>query len=54
MSLAARGARNMDTGVEKIADEEIKKTLRRQARRVYLESIVAGLVLAAILVIMSG
>ena len=54
MALAARGARNMDTGVEQIADEAMKTRLRRQAIRVYLDSILAALVLMALFLILPG
>jgi hypothetical protein len=46
--LASRGARNMDTGVEKLDDEVLMAQLRRLARKVYLESILAGVVLTAL------
>ncbi len=48
MSLAARGARNLDTGVEKLEDEELEAQFRRLARKVYLESILAGVLLTAL------
>ncbi len=48
MALAARGARNMDTGDEAIEDEAEKAQLRRQARRVHVQSILAALVLTAL------
>ncbi len=46
MALAARGARNMDDGPEKITDPEALAQVRRQAARVYLKSIALGLALA--------
>jgi hypothetical protein len=48
VSLAARGARNMDTGVEKLDDDVLKTQLRRLARKVYVESILTGIVLTAL------
>ena len=42
MSLAARGARNMDSGIERIEEDDVKAQLRRQARRVYLKAILAA------------
>lgn len=42
MSLAARGARNMDDGKELIDDEDVKAQLRRQAQMVYLKAILAA------------
>lgn len=47
MSLAARGSRNLDTGVERLDDKELEMQLRRQARKVYFESILAGVLLTA-------
>jgi hypothetical protein len=44
VNLAARGVRNLDTGEEKIGNQEEIAILRRQARKVYIESAVfAGL-----------
>ena len=45
MSLAARGARNPDTGVEPIESPGELDRVRRQARRVHLLSIAAAVVL---------
>ncbi len=53
MNLAARGARNMDTGKELIDDEGVKAQLRRQARMVYLKAILAAGVLTVIILIIS-
>ena len=52
MALAARGSRNLDAGEERIEDETIRRELRRQARKVHIESalfagIVTGLCVAA-------
>lgn len=43
--LAARGSRNLDTGEERIEDQAVALQLRRQARRVHIESIVAAALL---------
>ncbi|HEY8211089.1 MAG TPA: hypothetical protein VIG99_26580 [Myxococcaceae bacterium] len=47
MNLASRGLRNMDTGMEKVTDSLEVRALRQQARKVYLESLVAAVVLTA-------
>jgi hypothetical protein len=52
VSLAARGARNMDRGVENLEDEKLKEQLRRMARRVYVESVVTGLVVTLLFVLL--
>jgi hypothetical protein len=45
----------MDNGPEKIEDEQILRVLRRQARKVYLESILTAAVLTALcLLVPSG
>lgn len=38
----------MDRGVEELRDEEVKAQLRRLARKVYLESILAAMVLTLV------
>jgi hypothetical protein len=38
VSLAARGARNMDSGIERIEDEELARQLRNQAQRIYIKA----------------
>ena len=38
----------MDDGIEKIDDDEVKRALRRLARKVYAESIGAGIALAVL------
>lgn len=48
MSLAARGARNMDLGIEQLDDDELKTQLKRLARKVYIESIIAGIALTVL------
>ncbi len=53
MVLAARGTRNLDAGDEPVNDREIEDQLRRQARKVYIESIVMALVLTAIMILVS-
>jgi hypothetical protein len=45
VKLAARGARNMDTGAESVRDEAEVAQLRQQARRVHVRAIVAALAL---------
>ena len=45
MVLAARGARNLDGGDEAIEEAAVKGQLRRQARRVYVESVLLAAVL---------
>ena len=52
MGLAARGARNMDNGVEVIEDAAVLARVRRQARSVYLKAILAGLVLTALFLLL--
>ena len=48
VSMAARGARNMDVGVEPIGDAAERDALREQARRVHrLALLMAGLLTAA-------
>jgi hypothetical protein len=47
VNLASRGLRNMDTGKEKITDSLEVRALRQQARKVYLESLVAAVILTA-------
>lgn len=48
MSLAARGSRNMDNGVERIDDERILAQVRRQARKVYIKSLLVAVPLTAL------
>ena len=48
MRLAARGARNMDDEELTIEDKAVRAQLRRQAAKVYAESILAGVVLTAL------
>ncbi len=44
----------MDNGVEAIADAALERALQRQARRVYVESIVAGMLLTGIVILLPG
>jgi hypothetical protein len=48
VNLAARGARNLDTGKEAIEDADVRAQLRRQARWVYLKAIAAACALTLI------
>jgi len=43
--LASRGLRNMDQGNEQVSDSAEQKALRQQARKVYLESLAAAVLL---------
>ena len=40
--MAARGTRNMDTGEEKVDDEELVAALRRKARKIHLRSLITA------------
>jgi hypothetical protein len=52
VNLAARGQRDMDTGPEAIADPAVLARVRRQSRKVHLQSIMlAALLTAAALLI---
>lgn len=46
--MAARGARNLDDGELTIEDKALRARLRRQATKVYVESILAALALTAL------
>jgi hypothetical protein len=52
--LAARGARNMDDGIEPVEDEQDRRVLRRQARLVYIQTSAAAIVPTALGLIMPG
>jgi hypothetical protein len=52
VALAARGSRNLDTGEERIQDTAVVRQLRRQARRVHIESILAATWLTALCLIL--
>ncbi len=54
MELAARGARNMDSGVESIADEDARHRLQVQARDLKIQSVVIALALLVVLLILPG
>jgi len=48
VGLASRGLRDMDAGIERISDEVELLSVRAQARRVLLESLVATVVTTAL------
>jgi len=52
--LAARGARNLDAGEEKIADEASTAALRKNAGRIYLRSVIAAAIIVAGAFLISG
>jgi hypothetical protein len=52
VALAARGARNMDSGPESIEDEIEKTALRKQASGVRLKSAITALILTGIAVVL--
>ena len=54
MRLAARGARETDTGIEPVTDAWAARELRRQARDVVLQSILAATVLTALTLLLPG
>jgi hypothetical protein len=43
--LAARGARNLDQGEEKIADEASAAALRKKAKRIHFRAVIFALLL---------
>ena len=47
MRLAARGQRDMDTGPQPIADAAELAQVRRQARKVHIESAIMAAILTA-------
>jgi hypothetical protein len=51
VALATRGQRDMDTGLEAIADPEERTTIRRQARNVHIQSLVLATVLVALVLV---
>jgi hypothetical protein len=52
VGLAARGARNMDNGIEEIKDEAVLRQVRKQARIVNIRSaLLAAVLTIAILLI---
>jgi hypothetical protein len=52
VSLAARGQRDMDAGSEPITDPEELRQVRRQARRVRMQSLLFAAAVTAVLVSM--
>ena len=48
MRLAARGARNLDQGEERIGDAFTAGVIRRQARRVHMRSVLVAVVLTGL------
>ena len=48
MALAARGARNLNGGGEPIADAAQRAAVSRQARRIHVRALLAGLVLTVL------
>ena len=44
----------MDTGEEKIEDEEFLQILRRQARKVYIESLLTAAALTVVCLLVPG
>jgi hypothetical protein len=51
VKLAARGARDMDTGIEDIKDDPVLAQVRRQARKVNFESMVTAAVLTVLILL---
>jgi hypothetical protein len=49
--LAARGARNLDEGVEPVEDEGERRALRHRARLVYIQTSAAAVVFTALSVV---
>ena len=54
MGLASRGQRDMDDGPAAITDAEMDAQIRKQARRVYLQSLIAAIVLTAVVLAIPG
>ena len=52
MKLAARGQRDMDTGPETIADAAVLAQVRRQARKVHLQSFLLAALLTAVVLLL--
>ena len=48
MRLSARGQRDMDTGPEAITDAAVLAQVRRQARKVHLQSFLLAALLTAV------
>jgi hypothetical protein len=51
VNLSARGARNMDSGIEEIKDEAVLAQVRRQARKVNIESMITAAVLTILILL---
>jgi len=54
VNLAARGARNLDSGKESIEDADVRAQLRRQARVVYFKAILAASALTVACLLIPG
>ena len=54
MGLAARGQREGERGVEKIDDSWLVRQLRRQAREVLVEAVLAAALLTGITLMLPG
>jgi hypothetical protein len=52
--LAARGARNLDQGEEKIEDKSSAAALRKDAARIHLWSLAAAAIIAALAFLIAG
>jgi len=52
--LAARGARDLDGGEEIVSEPFLVAQLRRQARRVHIESALLGVALAGLALLIPG
>jgi hypothetical protein len=52
VKLAARGLRDMDQGKEKIADRAELAQVRRQARKVHLQSFLTAALVTALLLVL--
>lgn len=48
MRLAARGARDMDTGEQPVQDPDDVRQLRLQARRIHVEAVTAATLLTGV------
>jgi len=51
VNLASRGARDMDSGIEKIQDDAVLAQVRKQARKVNIESMVTAAVLTILILL---
>lgn len=52
MRLASRGLRDMDEGPQSISDSAELQQVRRQARAVYVKSVITAVILTAIALIL--